>query len=172
PQRLHDLAGHHALAVVDAERDTLWLARDAAGEKPLLVASEGGRTVAFASTTPALRALGVDAAPDAAAVARFFRFGVDGAPTAGGVGRAVASELAGLHRVEGSLAPLAAVAAPRRDVSLHGDGLAAELAAAGRRVGAYQFHAHGEPDGERAVARAVAAHCGLQLQPVDGGPEV
>src|SRR5262249_48184824 len=50
--------------------------------------------------------------------------------------------------------------------------LAAVLGELGRRVRGYQFRAAGEPGDERAAAAAVAAHTGLLLRPVDGGPEV
>ena len=50
--------------------------------------------------------------------------------------------------------------------------LAASLAAAEHRVPAYQFCAVGAPTAERDVARAVAAHCGHDLRPIDGGPEL
>ncbi|MBL8727213.1 MAG: hypothetical protein JNM25_02200 [Planctomycetes bacterium] len=50
--------------------------------------------------------------------------------------------------------------------------LAAALRANGHRLPAYQFRAAGSADAERDVARQVAAHCGLDLHLVDGGPEV
>ncbi|MEC7584956.1 MAG: asparagine synthase C-terminal domain-containing protein, partial [Planctomycetota bacterium] len=50
--------------------------------------------------------------------------------------------------------------------------LAAELAAQGRRLPAYQFCATGQPEHERAIAARVAGHCGLQLCPVEAGPEL
>ena len=50
--------------------------------------------------------------------------------------------------------------------------LAAALRTVGRRVPAFQFLARGGDGGERAIARDVATHCGLDFVPVDGGPEV
>jgi asparagine synthase (glutamine-hydrolysing) len=197
---LEALQGHHALAVVDRERDELWLARDAAGEKPLFVALSDGVPVAFASTVAALQALGVRIAWPAAWAQRFFAFGFGGAPIGAGV--TIEAGLSGVHRASGAAGKLQRAAEPRlpapvpleaavraavarcidvaqdQPVALSLSGgldsscLAAELAAAGRTVGAYQFRADGDPGSERELAALVAAHCGLSLRAVDAGPEV
>jgi asparagine synthase (glutamine-hydrolysing) len=210
------LRGHHALAVVDAETGELWLARDAAGEKPLYVALRGGAPVAFASTVPALAALGVRVRLGPVAMARFFALGFAGAPESATPGIEVDAVMSGVHRAPGGAGRLACVAAPDaaaaaghlaaelhaavarcidvgpdQPVGLSLSGgvdsscLAAELAAVAaggsgplgerpraRRAVAYQFCAVGEDDAERQLAAAVAAHCGLPLRTVDGGPEV
>lgn len=186
--------GHFAAAVVDAASDRLLLWRDAAGEKPLFVFREQGEVQAFASTLPALRCLGVDAALPPAAVAQLFARGFAGAPTAAGgeldaappplqpplesplaspPATAAAAELRArllqaVRRCADVQVPAALCLSGGRDSS----SLAAALAAVGRRLPAYQFRAAGEGDGERQLAAAVAAHCGLELRPVDGGPEV
>lgn len=196
-ERLSALHGHHALAVVDAANDTLWLARDRAGEKPLFVVRDGERVVAFASTLPALRVLGVPAQVPPVERARCFRFGtvpqVQSAPGSLGVDDAqtgvLAATAAGSHRLSATRrSPLqfaaALGAAVRRSadtevalgLSLSGGRdsscLAAELTTVRPGVGAYQFAAVGSDGGERAVAAAVAAHCGLAWRPVEGGPEL
>lgn len=108
---LAGLHGHHALAVVDAGRDRLVLARDAMGEKPLLVALAGGRPVAFASTAPALAELGVAAGLPPEGISRLFTFGIAGAPVALGGRLVLAAALAGVHAAAGE-GPLECVAAP------------------------------------------------------------
>lgn len=74
------LDGMFALALWDADRRLLLLARDRAGEKPLFVASQAGR-LAFASEPAALLALPwVEARPDPAAVLRYLVHGFFAAP--------------------------------------------------------------------------------------------
>lgn len=78
-QRLDDLRGHHAYAVVDERTDELFLGQDRYGERPLscVLARRHGRwqLVAFASTPAALRAFGVVPRPGPDAVAQWFRYG-------------------------------------------------------------------------------------------------
>ncbi|MCA8963244.1 MAG: hypothetical protein KDC48_00080 [Planctomycetes bacterium] len=71
------MRGHHAFAVVDAERDELVLGQDRFGEKPLFCVQERGRPtpVAFASVPSALRPLDVVAESPPARIAQWFRFG-------------------------------------------------------------------------------------------------
>src|SRR5262249_47680816 len=199
PAALAALAGHHALAVVDGGRDALVLARDAMGEKPLWVARAGGRVVAFASTLPALAALGVAAELPAAAVAEFFARGSAGSAVAADPDLTLHDDLAGVdagERLVPRAAPLGAAHASAGDLAaaltaatarcadaaeplalclsggLDSSCLAAVLGELGRKVRGYQFRAAGDPGDERAAAAAVAAHTGLALRPVDGGPEV
>ncbi|MGE3171310.1 MAG: asparagine synthetase B [Planctomycetota bacterium] len=206
PERLGDFAGHRAVAVVDAVEDRLWLAQDPAGEKPLLVALVGGAPVAFASTAPALRALGVDAVVDDAGLARLFWSGAAGPPVGRPAGPRVVAALPRVHTAAGSgqpPVPVPARAAPEAAPPVLATALAAAVARcadagadqpvglalsggidssciavelAGRRDGsaptAWQFRAAGADRGERDLAAAVAAHLGLALRPVEGGPEV
>src|SRR5262249_38515479 len=199
PAALAALAGHHALAVVDGGRDALVLARDAMGEKPLWVARAGGRGGAFAATLPALAALGGAAELPAAAVAEFFARGSAGSAVAADPDLTLHDDLAGVddgerlvppaallgaaHASAGDLAAaLTAATARCADAAeplalclsggLDSSCLAAVLGELGRKVRGYQFRAAGDPGDERAAAAAVAAHTGLALRPVDGGPEV
>lgn len=80
--RLRELRGHHAYAVVDAQRRHVILGQDRFAEKPLwCLLDRGGdgapwRLAAFASTQDALRALGMpDAAPADAELGEWFRYG-------------------------------------------------------------------------------------------------
>lgn len=199
-EELTTLRGHHALAVVDAARDRLLLARDRFGEKPLFVARERGRVVAFASTVPALRALGVAFAVPEAARARFFAYGWLGSLAQVRGDEQVDDAFAGAIEIRGerevavamrapdaSSAPPFAVALAEAvsrcadaevEVALALSGgldsscLAVELGALRRGARGYQFCADGEPGDERAIAREVAQHTGITLREVDGGPEV
>lgn len=202
PAGLAPSGGHHAFAVVDPRTDTLWLGRDAMGEKPLYAAIEDGRIVAFASTVAALRSLGfaIELAPRD--VSCFLRFGVHGTPTSATPGVRIDDDLRGVWRSDaaglreevqadaptgtGSLrarlqhaVTRCADAEVRVGLGLSGGidsaCIAAALAARSERgapTRAYQFRADGEGDAERNVARAVAAHCGLELREVDGGPAI
>ena len=72
---VEDLRGMFALALWDAERGGLLLARDPYGIKPLYVADDG-RTIRAASQVKALLAMGgVDTEPDPAGHAGFFLWG-------------------------------------------------------------------------------------------------
>ncbi len=199
PDELDCMTGHHAYAVVDAERDELHLGQDAAAEKPLLVVREDDRVVAFASTWPALAVLGLGPVLDDSWRRRFFSFGIGGAARGaaarGGearlqvvestpgpgripavVGASSSQRLAGslqraVRRCADTREPLGLFLSGGIDSSL----VAAELALAGGAAAAavcYQFQAVGAPSRERDVARLVAGRCGLELRPVDGGPEV
>lgn len=205
PAALAPSGGHHAFAVVDPRSDTLWLGRDAMGEKPLYAAIEDGRIVAFASTVAALRMLGfaIELAPRE--VSCFLRFGVHGTPTSATPGVRIDDDLRGVWRSDATglreevqaEAPATGTASLRArlqhavtrcaeaevPVGLGLSGgidsacIAAALAAREEhsreaRTRAYQFRAEGEGDAERNVARAVAARCGLELRPVDGGPAI
>jgi asparagine synthase (glutamine-hydrolysing) len=69
---LEDLEGMFAFAIVDTRNDTIFLARDRFGEKPLYWAELEGGGIAFASEMKALRDLpGVDRRLDVAAIAQF-----------------------------------------------------------------------------------------------------
>lgn len=198
-ESLAGTCGPYALAVLDPHADTLWFARDPCGEKPLWIVIERGRVVAFASTPAALRELGVDPRLAPAEQARFLRFGFPLAAQAPEL--VLLSDLCGVavsHR-GGPLVPVVASGwrssppAPLREcvaravarcldtevpaaLSLSGGVdsacLAAAAAAQGLRPPAYQFLAAGEPPDERARAAEVAARTGLELRPVDAGPEI
>ena len=197
---LEQLRGHHAYAVVDASTGELILGQDRYGEKPLLQlvdrAVELRSPVAFGSTVPALQALGAPplGAPPPAVRARtgeWFESGfaaelpyppaehvrltevprdvtvrVGTAPAAPAALRSALC--AAVARCADASVPIGLLLSGGVDSSC----LAAGLREAGRRAPAYQFHAEGTSLAERAVARAVAAHCGLALREVDAGPEV
>ncbi|TVQ86610.1 MAG: asparagine synthase (glutamine-hydrolyzing) [Chromatiaceae bacterium] len=75
PGMLERLRGMFAFAIWDRLQESLFLARDPYGIKPLYYADDG-RTLRVASQVQALRAGGaIDAALDAAGVAGFFLFG-------------------------------------------------------------------------------------------------
>jgi asparagine synthase (glutamine-hydrolysing) len=75
PAMLDRLRGMYAFALWDADAQSLFLARDPYGIKPLYVADDG-RTLRFASQVKALLAGGgVDTAPDPAGHAGFFLWG-------------------------------------------------------------------------------------------------
>ncbi|MEI6129204.1 MAG: asparagine synthase-related protein [Planctomycetota bacterium] len=195
---LANLRGHHALAVVDEEHGQLVLVRDRVGEKPLFVLREGGRVVAFASTTRALFALGIDIELTQDSTAEFFARGTTSTLRAVGPDLTVDDALAGVlsvattgehhappQRATGKqdlAAALLAATARCHDAEglvalalsggLDSSCLAASLQQLGARVDGYQFCAEGEPDEERRVAALVASHCGHRLRPVDGGPEL
>ncbi|MBP9079866.1 MAG: asparagine synthase (glutamine-hydrolyzing) [Flavobacteriales bacterium] len=79
PEFLHDLNGFFALAIHDAQEDTLFLARDRFGVKPLLWALHQD-TLLFGSELRALLALGVPARPDPDSARQFFTFSFTPAP--------------------------------------------------------------------------------------------
>lgn len=192
-------AGHYALAIIQPEGDHLWLARDPEGEKPLFVVRRGEAVVAFASTLASLRRLGIELEFDEPGLARFFRFGFGLRPVIKKAGMGLESDLRGLcHQAEGAATehldpmpptpstslPVALAAATRRcataevPVGLCLSGgvdsacLAAVLAAADHALPAYQFRAAGSSSGERDRAELVALHTGMDLRPVDAGPEI
>lgn len=73
PAFLDDLNGFFALAIHDAENDTLFLARDRFGVKPLLWSVVDGRFL-FASELRALLALGVERKPDPLSAQQYFAY--------------------------------------------------------------------------------------------------
>ncbi|MCA8943359.1 MAG: hypothetical protein KDB80_12420, partial [Planctomycetes bacterium] len=73
PEGLLDMTGPYAFAIADPLADCVYVGRDHLGEKPLLVASEDGEPVAFASTGPALRALGFRTEWNPVELGRWFR---------------------------------------------------------------------------------------------------
>src|SRR6267378_4104539 len=76
-----DLEGMFAFAIVDTRNETLFLARDRFGEKPLYWAELQGGGIAFASEMKALQDLpGVDRRLDVAALAQFLALGYIPAP--------------------------------------------------------------------------------------------
>lgn len=213
------LRGHHAYAVVDAATDEVVFGQDRFGEKPLWCLVDGPAAtpalVAFASTWPALEALGAPPPEPGAALGDLLRTGfadfVAGAVRAPGAGpgpRVVAiprrgeplvapagrewagpwrpaaaavrrAEPPAQHTLRGRLlAGIARCTDTTQPVGLLLSGgvdsscLAAGLRAVCRPAPAFQFQARGADPGERAMARSVAAHCGLPFHAVDGGPEV
>ncbi|MCB0771419.1 MAG: asparagine synthase (glutamine-hydrolyzing) [Flavobacteriales bacterium] len=73
PAFLHDLNGFFALAIHDAVNDSLFLARDRFGVKPLLWTETEGR-FHFASELRAVMALGADRKPDLLSMEQFFTY--------------------------------------------------------------------------------------------------
>ncbi|MFZ1666347.1 MAG: asparagine synthase (glutamine-hydrolyzing) [Flavobacteriales bacterium] len=73
PEFLHDLNGFFALAIHDAENDSLFLARDRFGVKPLLWSETDGRLL-FASELRALIALGAKTEIDPVALEQYITF--------------------------------------------------------------------------------------------------
>lgn len=73
PDFLHDLNGFFAMAIHDAEKDTLFLARDRFGIKPLHWAEVDGRFL-FGSELRALVALGAGTQPDLLSLRQFFTY--------------------------------------------------------------------------------------------------
>lgn len=73
PAFLHDLNGFFALAIHDAETDTLFLARDRFGVKPLLWSEVDGRFL-FASELRSLIALGAERAQDSVSARQYFAY--------------------------------------------------------------------------------------------------
>ncbi len=71
PQFLHDLNGFFALAIHDAQNDTLFIARDRFGVKPLLHGEHEGRLL-FASEMRALHRLGLPASVDPVSLRMYF----------------------------------------------------------------------------------------------------
>ncbi|MBL9076241.1 MAG: asparagine synthetase B [Planctomycetes bacterium] len=188
---LATLRGHHAFAVVDTVTGELVTGRDRYGEKPLVCLHDTGAAgrplLAFASTAPALAAFGVPALRRPRRRAEWFRCGfhdplprrlpgrlvlahhAPAAPPAAATATDLRAALVGAVRgCVDTPVPVGLLLSGGIDSSC----LAASLGALGRRVPAYQFRANGEPAAERDVARAVAARCGLDLRPVDGGTEL
>ncbi len=73
PAFLNDLNGFFALAIHDAETDSLFLARDRFGVKPLLWSTTGGRFL-FASELRALLALGAERDQDLLSAQQYFAY--------------------------------------------------------------------------------------------------
>lgn len=73
PACLHKLNGFFALAVHDAEQDSLFLARDRYGIKPLLWTVHNGR-LNFASELKALAALGITGGCDPVSLAQYLTY--------------------------------------------------------------------------------------------------
>lgn len=73
PDFLHDLNGFFALAIHDREQDSLFLARDRFGVKPLLWAETDGRFL-FSSELRGLLALGASREPDALSMRQYFAY--------------------------------------------------------------------------------------------------
>ena len=73
PAFLHDLNGFFALAIHDAENDSLFVARDRFGVKPLLWSTADGRFL-FASELRALLALGAERTPDRLSTEQYFTY--------------------------------------------------------------------------------------------------
>ncbi|MBX2973187.1 MAG: asparagine synthase (glutamine-hydrolyzing) [Flavobacteriales bacterium] len=73
PAFLHDLNGFFALAIHDAETDTLFLARDRFGVKPLLWSEVDGRFL-FASELRSLIALGAECVQDPVSARQYFAY--------------------------------------------------------------------------------------------------
>ena len=71
PEFLHELNGFFALAIHDSEKDTLFVARDRFGVKPLLWSMVDG-TFLFASELRALIALGAEREPDPLSAEQYF----------------------------------------------------------------------------------------------------
>jgi asparagine synthase (glutamine-hydrolysing) len=75
PDMVHALRGMYALAIWDEETQSLFLARDPFGIKPLYFADDG-KTVRFASQVKALlKFRGIDASPSAAGHVGFYLWG-------------------------------------------------------------------------------------------------
>jgi len=202
PAALTETCGPYALAVVDPQSDVLWFARDPEGEKPLFVVTRGRQVVAFASSVAALRRLGLDVRLDEQNAARFLSYGFALDPELVRDGYSLHADLRGAHvarsstglcqvygatpqearspasfeqRVEDAVARCATAEVP---VGLCLSGgvdsscMAAALSRRGRQLPAYQFCAIGAPAEERQRARSVAEVTGMELRPVDGGPEI
>jgi len=74
PDCLHHLNGMFAIALWDARRRELWLARDRAGVKPLYLAHVGGELVFGSEIKAILEHPDVGRAPDFAALHHYFTF--------------------------------------------------------------------------------------------------
>lgn len=202
PEELTATCGPYALAVVDPRSDTLWLARDPEGEKPLHVVLARGRgVVAFASSLAALAALGIEIELAPADRSRALRYGLVLGVRACRADLEVCSNLRGLFEARGGeLRPLAGrppevvhsaagfAERVRHAVARCADAevpvglclsggvdsscLAAALALEGFSMPAYQARARGACGVERRLARLVAARTGHALVEVDLGPEV
>ncbi|MBL8003178.1 MAG: asparagine synthase (glutamine-hydrolyzing) [Flavobacteriales bacterium] len=79
PAFLHDLNGFFALAIHDAQEDTLFVARDRFGVKPLLWCEVEGR-VLVASELRALQAMGAPAALDPVSLRQYLTYHYIAAP--------------------------------------------------------------------------------------------
>lgn len=201
PRSLLDMSGPYAFAILDPATDELFLGRDPEGEKPLYVLVLEDRIVAFASSLASLRALGYEREVPANERAHLFRYGYCQPSRSSGGGLNLMADWHGLihqgaergwRQLSGCDAPrlpggslarrldaaVARCAQAEVPVGLCLSGgidsscIAVGLQRAGRSLPAYQFRAIGEPPDERQIAVRVAAHCGQDLRPVDGGPEI
>ncbi|MCA8974488.1 MAG: asparagine synthetase B [Planctomycetes bacterium] len=190
------LRGHHAFAVVDRDSGELVHGRDRYGEKPLFMLVDGpdDAVLAFASSLPALRALGMPRPAAGARLWQLVRFGFavpaprtldDGlrlmaaprgasaaaTPTARGASATANLRqrlIASVDRCSDTTVAAGLFLSGGIDSSC----LAAALRAIDRPLPAFQFRADGAAGVERELAVAVAAHCRLPFHPVDGGPGV
>jgi asparagine synthase (glutamine-hydrolysing) len=80
PACIHLLRGDLGLAVYDARRSRLWLARDPLGTRPLYYSISGGRLLFGSLLAPLLEASGVGREPDLAGLSAFLRAGFVPAP--------------------------------------------------------------------------------------------
>lgn len=176
---LAQLRGHHAFAVIDADTDTVVLAQDRFGEKPLLAWHDQGELVGFASTPGARAALGAHAAMSTNQLASWFRFGFADwgeVPQPATLPAFPSPHPPLRERLSAAVARCLDVSVPTA-IALSG-GLDSSCVAAcvpaerRARTAGYQFCATGNDTGERNSARAVAAHLGLPFRAVDAGIEV
>ncbi|MHC5065300.1 MAG: asparagine synthetase B family protein [Planctomycetota bacterium] len=201
PESLLDMSGPYAFAIVDAEKDEVFLGRDPEGEKPLFVVVSQGRIVAFASTLASLRQLGIRTELSAAERARFFRYGHHRQSESSDPALQLLEPWHGLLHQQGdgpwepmqvcdpvdlpggTLSERLDAAVARCASAEVGLGLclsggidsaciAVGLQRAGHSLPAYQFRALGEPEEERQSAAVVADRCGHELRRVDAGPEI
>lgn len=86
PEALTATCGPYALAVVDPRDDSVWLARDPEGEKPLFAVTRRGVLIAFASSVSALRALGLDVRLGDEGLAQLLLYGFHLGPQIEGAG--------------------------------------------------------------------------------------
>ena len=200
PQALGDACGPYALAVLDPINDDLWVARDPEGEKPLYLIGDGQRTVAFASTVSALRALALDVHLDADERSRFLRYGFSLGPDLNNPGLTFTECPSGVHRagarptaLPDSSLPVSTngisfrdrvLAAVRRCATaevpvgfclsggIDSSCIAASLQELGLDRVAYQFRAEGTPDEERGWAYEIAKATETELKTVEAGVEI
>ncbi len=97
PAALAATCGGYALAVLEPASDTVWLARDPEGEKPLWAVSHGGALVAFGSSVSALRVLGIDLALSEVELARLLRYGFCTGPSLASADAVLHADLRGVH---------------------------------------------------------------------------
>ncbi|MCR9246199.1 MAG: asparagine synthetase B [bacterium] len=174
---LDRLRGHHALAIVDGTTNELVLRQDRFAEKPLLRHHHAGELVAFASTGPALAAVGAPPPGTIPQLATFFDRGFaawqatdlapefTASPTPADLRERLLTSVA---RCTDTTVTTGLLLSGGIDSSC----LAAAMHARGRLLPTYQFCATGSPTTERELARAVAERFGLPFHPIDGGPEV